>query len=91
MYVIIASRTENLMPVPDCDGLITQSLLMGNFASAVDICLHNGRMAEAIILSIAGGPDLLAQTQRRFFQKRKGSLNRVRWLDTKITLSLKSY
>ena len=61
----------------DCDGLVAQALLMANFEAAVEVCLHNERMAEAIILAIAGGPELLAQTQTKFFHKNHGNLNRV--------------
>ena len=61
----------------DCDGLVTQALLMADFQSAVDVCLHSNKMAEAIILAIAGGPELLERTQKAFFQKNKGSLSRV--------------
>ena len=58
---------------------MTQALLMANFEAAVEVCLHNDRMAEAIILAIAGGTELLKQTQNKFFQKEKGGLNRVRY------------
>jgi len=50
---------------------------MADFQSAVDVCLHSNKMAEAIILAIAGGPELLERTQKAFFQKNKGSLSRV--------------
>ncbi|KAG7250583.1 hypothetical protein CRUP_018813, partial [Coryphaenoides rupestris] len=39
----------------DTDGLISQALLVGNFEGAVDLCLSDGRYAEAILLSISGG------------------------------------
>ena len=41
------------------------------------MCLHDNRMAEAIILAIAGGPELLAQTQKKFFSKNRNNLTRV--------------
>ena len=53
----------------DCDGLVAQALLTANFEAAVEVCLHNDRMAEAIILALAGGPELLAQTQKKFFNR----------------------
>ena len=52
---------------------------MANFESAVDVCLANDKMAEAIILAIAGGPELLMRTQKKFFQKNKSTLNTVSW------------
>uniref|UniRef100_A0A665X4S6 Protein transport protein Sec31A n=1 Tax=Echeneis naucrates TaxID=173247 RepID=A0A665X4S6_ECHNA len=47
----------------DTDGLISQALLVGNFEGAVDLCLNDGRYAEAILLSISGGEELLKKTQ----------------------------
>ncbi|KAM5337358.1 protein transport protein Sec31A isoform 15-T17 [Glossophaga mutica] len=61
----------------DIDGLITQALLMGNFESAVDLCLHDNRMADAIILAIAGGQELLAQTQKKYFAKSQSKITRL--------------
>ena len=60
-----------------CDGLITQALLTANFESAVDVCIEQGRWAEAVILAIAGGPQLLAETEKRFFEANKSSVNQV--------------
>nr|KAF6502496.1 SEC31-like protein A, COPII coat complex component [Molossus molossus] len=61
----------------DIDGLITQALLTGNFESAVDLCLHDNRMADAIILAIAGGQELLARTQKKFFAKSQSKITRL--------------
>lgn len=61
----------------DVDGLITQALLTGNFESAVDLCLHDNRMADAIILAIAGGQELLSRTQEKYFVKMQSKITRV--------------
>lgn len=61
----------------DTDGLISQSLLTGNFEAAVEMCLHDNRLADAILLAIAGGPELLAKTQRKYFKKTKSNVSRV--------------
>ncbi|XP_017385673.1 protein transport protein Sec31A [Cebus imitator] len=63
--------------VADIDGLITQALLTGNFESAVDLCLHDNRMADAIILAIAGGQELLARTQKKYFAKSQSKITRL--------------
>lgn len=63
--------------VADVDGLITQALLTGNFESAVDLCLHDNRMADAIILAIAGGQELLSRTQEKYFAKMRSKITRV--------------
>uniref|UniRef100_A0A8C1U9P1 Protein transport protein Sec31A n=1 Tax=Cyprinus carpio TaxID=7962 RepID=A0A8C1U9P1_CYPCA len=52
----------------DTDGLISQALLVGNFEGAVDLCLNDGRYAEAILLSISGGEELLKKTQQHYLQ-----------------------
>jgi len=43
----------------------------------VDMCLSENKMAEAILLAIAGGPELLSRTQQRYFQKNGTNLGRV--------------
>ena len=61
----------------DVDGLITQALLTGDFAGAVELCLHDNRMADSIILAIAGGTELLEKTQRKYLTKTTGKLTKV--------------
>ena len=59
----------------DEDGLITQAILVGNIEAAVSLCFSNKRYADAIILSMAGGPELLARTQYKYFAEQSGALN----------------
>lgn len=59
----------------DEDGLITQAILLGNIEAAVSLCFDNKRYADAVILSMAAGPDLLARTQYRYFSEHSGALN----------------
>ncbi|XP_035763724.1 protein transport protein Sec31A isoform X1 [Neolamprologus brichardi] len=59
----------------DTDGLISQALLVGNFEGAVDLCLNDGRFAEAILLSISGGEELLKKTQQKYLSKQKNSIS----------------
>lgn len=61
----------------DTDGLISQALLVGNFEGAVDLCLNDGRYAEAILLSISGGEELLKKTQQKYLSKQKNSISMV--------------
>lgn len=62
----------------DTDGLISQALLVGNFEGAVDLCLNDGRYAEAILLSISGGEELLKKTQQKYLSRQKNSISMVR-------------
>ncbi|NXG74193.1 SC31A protein, partial [Baryphthengus martii] len=70
-------KTFNISVSGDVDGLLTQALLTGDFASAVDLCLHDNRMADAIILAIAGGQELLSRTQEKYFAKMHSKITRL--------------
>ncbi|XP_012288447.1 protein transport protein Sec31A isoform X2 [Orussus abietinus] len=59
----------------DEDGLITQAILIGDIEAAVSLCFASKRYADAMIISITGGPELLARSQRRYFAEHSGSLN----------------
>ncbi|XP_041691988.2 protein transport protein Sec31A isoform X4 [Coregonus clupeaformis] len=59
----------------DADGLISQALLVGNFEGAVDLCLNDGRYAEAILLAISGGEELLQKTQQTYLDKQRNSIS----------------
>ncbi|KAJ7630331.1 hypothetical protein FB45DRAFT_915213 [Roridomyces roridus] len=49
------------------DRLVTQALLLGDFESAVSLCLASSRFADAILLAVRGGPALLRRTQDAYF------------------------
>uniref|UniRef100_U3DCW8 Protein transport protein Sec31A n=1 Tax=Callithrix jacchus TaxID=9483 RepID=U3DCW8_CALJA len=76
-FLPLSGGTFNISVSGDIDGLITQALLTGNFESAVDLCLHDNRMADAIILAIAGGQELLARTQKKYFAKSQSKITRL--------------
>uniref|UniRef100_A0A670ZSV3 Protein transport protein Sec31A n=1 Tax=Pseudonaja textilis TaxID=8673 RepID=A0A670ZSV3_PSETE len=78
-FFVLNMQTDStlVVNVSDIDGLITQALLTGNFESAVDLCLHDNRMADAIILAIAGGQELLSKTQKKYFAKTRGKITRL--------------
>ena len=64
----------------DTDGLVSQALLVGNFEGAVDLCFKADRMAEALILAVAGGPELFARTQKRYLDQARSSISKVNLL-----------
>ncbi|XP_064005672.1 protein transport protein Sec31A isoform X5 [Pogoniulus pusillus] len=72
-----AKKTFNISVSGDVDGLLSQALLTGDFESAVELCLYDSRMADAIILAIAGGQDLLARTQEKYFAKMQSKITRL--------------
>ncbi|XP_064370036.1 protein transport protein Sec31B isoform X4 [Dromaius novaehollandiae] len=82
----------------DTDGLISQALLLGNFEGAVELCMRAERFADAIILAIAGGENLLRETQKRYFAKRKtkislllSSIVQQNWQDIVCTCDLQNW
>ncbi|NWX22127.1 SC31B protein, partial [Aegotheles bennettii] len=82
----------------DTDGLISQALLLGNFEGAVELCMRAERFADAIILAIAGGENLLKETQKRYFAKHKTKLSLLlssivqqNWQDIVCTCDLQSW
>nr|XP_055065147.1 protein transport protein Sec31A isoform X2 [Misgurnus anguillicaudatus] len=88
----------NLKVSKDIDGLITQSLLTGDYEAAVNLCLHDNRMADGIILAIAGGPELLEKTQKAYFTKTQSKVSKLisavvmkDWLDILKTCELQNW
>ncbi|XP_035186370.1 protein transport protein Sec31B isoform X2 [Oxyura jamaicensis] len=82
----------------DTDGLISQALLLGNFEGAVELCMQAERFADAIILAIAGGENLLKETQKRYFAKQKTKLSLLlssivqqKWQDIVCTCDLQNW
>lgn len=61
----------------DVDGQICKALLAGSITDAINICLNEGKTADALILASTAGPDVLADTQKKFFQKREGYLSHI--------------
>ncbi|XP_057581961.1 protein transport protein Sec31A isoform X12 [Hippopotamus amphibius kiboko] len=97
-FLPLAGGTFSISISGDIDGLITQALLTGNFESAVDLCLHDNRMADAIILAIAGGQELLARTQKKYFAKSQSKITRLitavvmkNWKDIVESCDLKNW
>ncbi|NXH18304.1 SC31A protein, partial [Bucco capensis] len=72
-----AKKTFNISVSGDVDGLLSQALLSGDLESAVDLCLADNRMADAIILAIAGGQELLSRTQEKYFAKMQSKITRL--------------
>ncbi|XP_051523833.1 protein transport protein Sec31A isoform X2 [Myxocyprinus asiaticus] len=74
----LPKKKKELFQIPvssDTEGLISQALLVGNFEGAVDLCLNDGRFAEAILLSISGGEELLKKTQQRYLNRQTNSVS----------------
>ncbi|KAI8823184.1 uncharacterized protein EV422DRAFT_566042 [Fimicolochytrium jonesii] len=58
-------------PESDVEILLTKALILGDFETAVDIALGANRLADAMLLAVSGGPDLLLRTQQEYFRRQK--------------------
>eukprot|EP01135_Chromosphaera_perkinsii_P003316 Nk52_evm16s240 gene=Nk52_evmTU16s240 len=61
----------------DTNGLLSKALLVGNFEAAVDVCIKEDRIADALLIAIAGGQELLSKTQNIYFERQKSDLSRL--------------
>jgi len=61
----------------DLHSMISQSLLVGDFEHAVDLCISGNLMSEAIIISKSGGEDLYKKTQQFYFDNNKSDFTRL--------------
>ena len=53
----------------ETDQLVTKALVLGDFESTVELCLSSERYADALLLAIKGGEDLLQRTQKAYFSR----------------------
>ena len=51
----------------EVDCLVAKALVLGDFGSAVSLCLSAERYADAILLAVEGGAELLNNTQKAYF------------------------
>lgn len=72
----------------ETDGLVTKALVLGDFESAVSLCLSAERYADAILLAIKGGGDLLQRTQKAYFERRTISHPYLRLFQSIVTNDL---
>ena len=72
----------------DVDTLVTQALVLGDFDSAVSLCLASERFADAMVLAVRGGPELLQSTQKAYFARRTMSLPFLRVFQSIVTEDL---
>ncbi|KAM5541833.1 hypothetical protein V8D89_004562 [Ganoderma adspersum] len=72
----------------DTDRLVTKALVLGDFESAVSLCLSADRFADAILLAVRGGPELLARTQKAYFERRTTAFPYLRLFQSIVTNDL---
>ena len=72
----------------EVDRLITRALVLGDFESAVELSLSAERFADAILLAVRGGPELLVKTQKTYFERQTSSLPYLRVFQSIVTNDL---
>ncbi|TFK96771.1 hypothetical protein BDV98DRAFT_608060 [Pterulicium gracile] len=72
----------------ELDRLLTQALVLGDFESAVSLCLATERFADAILLAVKGGKELLEKTQKAYFERQTGSFPYLRLFQSIVSNDL---
>ncbi|KAI0485575.1 WD40 repeat-like protein [Xylaria cf. heliscus] len=67
---------------------ITTALMLGNFEKATEICLEEGRMADAFIIANCGGKDLVDRVQSAYLSQKTGMPSYLRLLGSVIVKNL---
>ncbi|KDQ53752.1 hypothetical protein JAAARDRAFT_422252 [Jaapia argillacea MUCL 33604] len=86
----LKSNTFRIYPKDEdeTDRLVTKALVLGDFESAVSLCLSSDRFADAILLAVRGGPELLQRTQKAYFERRTTALPYLRLFQSIVTNDL---
>ena len=86
----LKNNTFHIYPADESetDRLVTKALVVGDFESAVSLCLSVERFADAILLAVKGGSELLARTQKAYFEKRTVALPYLRLFQSVVTNDL---
>lgn len=66
----------------EADRLVTRAVILGDFDSAVTLCLALDRYADALLLAVRGGPDLLASTQKAYFRRHSSTTPYLRLFES---------
>ena len=88
----IIRKPFNLYPESsnETDRLITRAIVLGDFESAVNVCLASERYSDALLLAICGGSELLARTQKTYFEHQSKKFTYLRLLEGIVEEDLNS-
>ena len=62
--------------------LMTKALVLGDFGSVVPLYLLSDRFADAILFAVRSSPELLARTQKSYFERRMTTVPYLRLFPT---------
>ena len=72
----------------EADRKITQSLTLGQFSKAMEICLREDRLSDAFMIAICGGQQCIDQVQKAYFTKQDNGPNYLRLLASVVGKNL---
>ncbi|KAF9226221.1 hypothetical protein BS17DRAFT_776900 [Gyrodon lividus] len=86
----IKNNTFRIYPADESetDRLVTRALVLGDFSSAVELCLSAERYADALLFAIKGGDDLLQRTQKAYFDRQTAEHPYLRLFQSIVTNDL---
>ncbi|OTB05397.1 hypothetical protein M426DRAFT_319932 [Hypoxylon sp. CI-4A] len=67
---------------------ITKALMLGRFETATELCLKEGRMADAFIIANCGGKELVDKVQNAYLSQKTGMPSYLRLLGSVIVKNL---
>ncbi|KAK9457669.1 hypothetical protein V1511DRAFT_455403 [Dipodascopsis uninucleata] len=72
----------------DLDKSIAQALIMGDFSTAVDICLKGDRLSDAFMLALSGDDACREKVQKAYFKLNASGPSYVRLLSSVVSNNL---
>ncbi|ORX62050.1 hypothetical protein DM01DRAFT_1331515 [Hesseltinella vesiculosa] len=72
----------------DVDKAITRAVVLGDFESAVNVCITSNRWADALMFAICGGDDLLSRTRLVYFEQQTATVPYMRLLESVLNNDL---
>ncbi|KAI0008491.1 hypothetical protein F4779DRAFT_587029 [Xylariaceae sp. FL0662B] len=72
----------------DVEKKITKALMLGRFENATEICLKEGRMADAFMIANCGGKELVDKVQSAYLSQKTGMPSYLRLLGSVIVKNL---
>ena len=64
----------------EADKSITRALMLGQFESALDVCLKEDRMSDAFMIAVCGGQNCIDKAQTAYLKKKAKGPNYLRLL-----------
>lgn len=72
----------------ESDRRVTHALVLGQFDKALEICLQEGRLSDAFMVAICGGPECIEKAKKAYFNQQSGAPNYLRLLASVVGKNL---